>query len=53
MDSGGEIMCKFFSFVTDPVNHPAEYYYFDWEYRKDNFDDDGAEQRIRRPLTKR
>ena len=26
-------MCNFFSFVTDPVNHPAEYYYFDWEYR--------------------
>ena len=36
-------MCNFFSFVTDPVKHPAGYYYFDWEYRKDNFDDDGAE----------
>ena len=29
-------MCKFFSFVTDPINHPAEYYCFDWEYRKAN-----------------
>ena len=36
-------MCDFFSFVTDPVNHPAEYYYFDWEYRKDNLDDDGVD----------
>ena len=36
-------MCNFFSFVTDPVNHPAEYYYFDWEYRKDNLDDDGVD----------
>jgi hypothetical protein len=36
-------MCQFFSFVTDPVNHPAEYYYFDWEYRKGNLDDDGVD----------
>ena len=36
-------MCEFFSFVTDPVNHPAEYYYFDWEYRKDNLKADGAD----------
>ena len=36
-------MCKFFSFVTDPINHPAEYYYFDWQYRKENLDDDGAD----------
>ena len=36
-------MCNFFSFVTDPVNHPAEYYYFDWEYCKANLDDDGVD----------
>jgi hypothetical protein len=36
-------MCQFFSFVTDPVNHPAEYYCFDWEYRKANLDDDGVD----------
>jgi len=36
-------MCNFFSFVTDPVNHPAEYYHFDWEYRKSHLDDDGAD----------
>ena len=36
-------MCNFFSFVTDPINHPAEYYYFDWDYRKDNLDDDGVD----------
>ena len=36
-------MCNFFSFVTDPVNHPAEYYHFDWEYRKANLDDDGVD----------
>ena len=36
-------MCNFFSFVTDPVNHPAEYYYFDWEYRKANLEDDGVD----------
>ena len=36
-------MSRFFSFVTDPINHPAEYYYFDWEYRKANLDDDGAD----------
>ena len=36
-------MCKFFSFVTDPVNHPAEYYYFDWEYRKADLDDEGVD----------
>ena len=29
-------MCNFFSFVTDPINHPAEYYFLDWEYRKAN-----------------
>ena len=36
-------MCDFFSFVTDPVNHPSEYYYFDWEYRKAHLDDDGVD----------
>jgi len=36
-------MCNFFSFVTDPVNHPAEYYHFDWEYRKANLDDEGVD----------
>jgi len=36
-------MCQFFSFVTDPVNHPAEYYHFDWEYRKAHLDDDGVD----------
>ena len=36
-------MCNFFSFVTDPVNHPAEYYYFDWEYRKAHMEEDGAD----------
>ena len=36
-------MCNFFSFVTDPINHPAEYYYFDWGYRKAHLDDDGVD----------
>ena len=36
-------MCKFFSFVTDPINHPAEYYFFDWEYRKAHLNDDGVD----------
>ena len=36
-------MCNFFSFVTNPVNHPAEYYYFDWEYRKAHLNDDGVD----------
>ena len=36
-------MCNFFSFVTDPVNHPAEYYFFDWVYRKSHLDDDGVD----------
>jgi len=36
-------MCQFFSFITDPVNHPAEYYYFDWGYRKAHLDDDGVD----------
>ena len=36
-------MCNFFSFVTDPVNHPAEYYHFDWEYRKAHLNDDGVD----------
>ena len=36
-------MCNFFSFVTDPVNHPAEYYCFDWEYRKAHLDEGGAD----------
>ena len=31
------------AFVTDPVNHPAEYYYFDWEYRKAHLDDDDVD----------
>jgi hypothetical protein len=42
-EGGGEIMCQFFSFVTDPVGHLAEYYHFDWEYRKANLDDDGVD----------
>jgi len=36
-------MCNFFSFATDPVNHPAEYYFFDWEYRKAHLNDDGVD----------
>jgi hypothetical protein len=36
-------MCQFFSFVTDPINHPAEYYHFDWEYRKANLGEGGAD----------
>ena len=36
-------MCQFFSFVTDPVGHPAEYFHFDWEYRKAHLDDDDAD----------
>ena len=36
-------MCQFFSFVTDPINHPAEYCHFDWEYRKSHLDDDDAD----------
>ena len=36
-------MCNFFSFVTDPVNHPAEYYFLDWEYRKADLDDGGVD----------
>ena len=36
-------MCNFFSFVTDPINHPAEYYYFDWVYRKAHLDDEGVD----------
>ena len=36
-------MCKFFSFCTDSINHPAEYYFFDWEYRKSHLDDDGVD----------
>jgi len=36
-------MCNFFSFVTDPVNHPAEYYFLDWEYRKADLDDEGVD----------
>ena len=36
-------MCNFFSFVTDPVNHPAEYYFLDWEYRKANLEADDAD----------
>jgi hypothetical protein len=36
-------MCNFFSFVTDPINHPAEYYFFDWEYRKSHLDDGGVD----------
>ena len=36
-------MCNFFSFVTDPVGHPAEYYNFDWQYRKANLEEDDAD----------
>lgn len=36
-------MCNFFSFVTDPANHPAEYFYLDWEYRKAHLEKDGAD----------
>lgn len=35
-------MCKFFSFITDPVDSPGWYYYFDWKHRKAHLDDDGA-----------
>lgn len=33
---------QYFSFVTDPLNHPCEYYFLDWEYRKDNLNADDA-----------
>ena len=36
-------MCQFFSFVTDPVGHLAEYYYFGGEYRKANLNDEGVD----------
>ena len=36
-------MCNFFSFVTDPINHPSEYYFLDWEYRKANLKADDAD----------
>ena len=36
-------MCNFFSFITDPIGHPAEYYYFDWEYRQSHLDDEGVD----------
>ena len=36
-------MRNFFSFVTDPINHPAEYYFLDWVYRKANLDDEGVD----------
>ena len=36
-------MCQFFSFVTNPVDNPGWYYYFDWEYRKAHLDDDGVD----------
>ena len=36
-------MCNFFSFVTDPVRHPAEYYFLDWDYRKANLEADDAD----------
>ena len=36
-------MCNFFSFVTDPVGHLAEYYYFGGEYRKANLNDEGVD----------
>ena len=36
-------MCNFFSFVTDPINHPASYFYFDWEYRKAHLQKDDAD----------
>lgn len=36
-------MCKFFSFVTNPVDNPGWYYYFDWQYRKANLDDEGVD----------
>ena len=36
-------MCQFFSFVTNPVDNPGWYYYFDWEYRKANLDDEGVD----------
>ena len=36
-------MCNLFSFVTDPINHPASYFYFDWEYRKANLEEDNAD----------
>ena len=39
-------MCNFFSFVTDPVHHPAEYYYLDWQYRKANLEEDDADSHL-------
>ncbi|MFA5753447.1 MAG: hypothetical protein WC910_10300 [Bacteroidales bacterium] len=36
-------MCQFFSFVTNPVDNPGWYYYFDWQYRKANLDDEGVD----------
>ena len=36
-------MCQFFSFVTNPVDNPGWYYYFDWQYRKAHLDDDGVD----------
>ena len=36
-------MCNFFSFVTNPVDNPGWYYYFDWQYRKANLDDEGVD----------
>ena len=36
-------MCQFFSFVTNPVDNPGWYYYFDWEYRKAHMEEDGAD----------
>jgi hypothetical protein len=35
-------MCKLFSFCTYPAKG-LEKYYFDWEYRKQNLDDDGVD----------
>ena len=36
-------MCQFFSFITEPVNHPGTYFYFDWEYRKSHIEADDAD----------
>jgi hypothetical protein len=32
------IMCKFFSIVTEPENHGGQRFYRDWQYRKEHLD---------------
>lgn len=33
-------MCEFFSFCTEPEGHGGKRFYFDWQYRKENLDDE-------------